>query len=200
MNTAQKNQNEMNDWTAYQSRMRQEESQRQEALRQNADTAREQGLQQVAPQAMVDTQAKEADRLNMEFTPAADKIVSDGLLSGQQNGSQVFKDALASKLSDATDKAKQRISALASLQAFGGSSGGLDYTTQKTLQDTGGKIDLANNQRTGSLGAYGAEKSVNPVQYFGNTALAGLGSLPANMVGYGMNQIGQQGGFSSFFG
>lgn len=201
MSVARKNEQAMNDWTAYQSRMRIDESRRQEDMRGRADKARQEGLQEIAPEAMVQTQANEADRLNEDLGQAADKInVSDALLSGQQSGSQVFQDTLASKLSNAATEARQRIKALASLQAFGGSSGGLDYTTQKSLQDTGNRIDLENNKRGSSLGAYGAEKAVNPKQYFGNPAVASLGSLPMNMFGYGMQQIGQGTAGSSFWG
>lgn len=201
MSVARKNEQSVNDWAAYQSRMRQEEGARQENARAQADVARQEGLQEVAPQAMIDTQASEAERLNEDLGQAADKVnVSDALLSGQKSGSQVFQDTLASKLAGAATEARSRIKALAGLQAFGGSSGGLDYTTGKLLQETGNKIDLANNKRTGSLGAYGAEKAVNPVQYFGNPLANAMGSLPANMFGYGMNQMAQGGGVSSFFG
>lgn len=198
ISTARKNEQAMNDWAAYQSRMRRQESARQEDMRQRADKARQEGLQEIAPEAMVDTQAQEAERLGDELGAAADKInVSDALLSGQQSGSQVFQDDLASKLASAATEARSRIKALAGLQAFGGSSGGLDYTTQKTLQDTGNRIDLENNKRSGSLGAYGAEKSVNPVQYFGSPVASALGSAPANAFGYGMNQLAQGGFFGA---
>lgn len=198
ISTANKNQRAMDDWTVYQNQMRRQETNRQEDMRQNADKARQEGLQEIAPEAMVQTQADEAERLNEDLGTAADKInVSDALLSGQQSGSQVFQDTLSSKLADAATQARSRIKALANLQAFGGSSGGLDYTTQKNLLDTGNRIDLENNKRSSSLGAYGAEKAVNPKQYFGNAAVSSLGSLPTNMFGYGMNQLGQSG---SFFG
>ncbi|WP_447497387.1 hypothetical protein, partial [Clostridioides difficile] len=91
------------------------------------------------------------------------------------------------------------IKALASLQAFGGSSGGLEMATQNALQKTGNKIDLANNIRSGSLSAYGSAKAVNPVQYFGGGGgqIAGmLGSLPTNLIGQGAYKAGA----GSFFG
>ncbi len=197
MNASKKQEQANNDWANYQRQQRLQESSRQDAARMQADAARVEGLKEVAPEAMVQTQANEATRLNQELQQPVDNInVSDALLSGQQRGSQVFNDALGAKLADATSKARDRIKALASLQAFGGSSGGLEMATQNALQKTGNKIDLANNIRSGSLSAYGSAKAVNPVQYFGaGQGASMIGGLSNALVGYAGQKAGTSGGF-----
>ena len=185
MNASKKQEQANNDWANYQRQQRLQESSRQDAARMQADAARVEGLKEVAPEAMVQTQANEATRLNQELQQPVDNInVSDALLSGQQRGSQ------------ATSKARDRIKALASLQAFGGSSGGLEMATQNALQKTGNKIDLANNIRSGSLSAYGSAKAVNPVQYFGaGQGASMIGGLSNALVGYAGQKAGTSGGF-----
>jgi DNA anti-recombination protein RmuC len=167
---ARKNEQAANDWAAYQQQERMAESQRQETQRKKAELARTDTLNQAKPEAMQEAQTEEASRLSEEFTSGVkdvDTTVADNLLSGQARGGQVFQDDLKSKLSSATAEAKKRIGALASLQSFGGSFGGLQTRNNEVALAGGNAIDLANNKRSGSLSAYGAAKAVNPVQYFG---------------------------------
>lgn len=201
MSLARKNERAQQEWADYQRAARIRESTRQEENRTRADAARMEGLEDIRGEKQIETQAQEAERLEDYLTtPTAEGSVSDHLLSGQQRGSEVFNETLGARLADAAAKAKERIAALARLTSFGGSSGGLPMMIQNAQQRAANAIDLANNKRSGSLSAYGAEKAVNPVQYFGGGGGAGglvsaLGSLPQNLVAQGAYSTGAGSGF-----
>lgn len=202
MSLARKNERAQQEWADYQRAARIREGMRQEENRAQADAARMEGLEQISGDKQIAAQQDEAQRLNEYLTTdTTEGNVSDNLLSGQQRGSEVFNETLGSRLADAAAKAKERIAALANLTAFGGSQGGLPMMIQNAQQQSANSIDLFNNKRSGSLSAYGAEKAVNPVQYFGGGGggagglVSALGSLPQNLVAQGAYSTGAGTGF-----
>lgn len=206
--SAQKKQeSEYNRWAQNQKKIRTQETARQEELRGKAEVAREQGVADISAENQTALQQAEAARLAAEMTgggqqpaanPMAPASVADERLTGSSGGGEVFQTDLAKKLSDAAASAKQRIGALATVNSYGGSFGGLGTVNPINQQQAGSGIDLANEMRRGSLGAYGAERNVDPKQItysnpvadvasqFLGVGLQGAGSLAAGGAGAGL--------------
>lgn len=181
-------QNAANDqWRKYQENARREEQARQEAQRQKADAARTDTLGQMTPEAQLEAQAAEEGRLKSAYAEGTNYNNADtnaALLSGQQNGGESFKADYAARLSKASVDARKRIEALARINSFGGSFGGLGNRNAETIGAGDTAINLANNIRQGSLTTYGLQKSVNPVQLPGGTDyFSGIASAAAGFAG-----------------
>ena len=86
------------------------------------------------------------------------------MFSGQQGGDVVAKTDLAKKISEASAGAQQRIKSLAKVSSYGESFGGLGTTNPLLQQEAGTGIDMANEMRRGSLGAFGVEKAKSPTR------------------------------------
>ena len=174
---AQKKQEQANNqWMQFQRQQRLAENARQEDMRQKAELARQDTVQDLSPEAQQKAQAEEQSRLEGELgakdsSTAADKAagnqadVNAALLSGQSAGGQMFMQDMASRVSKATADARGRLKALAGVQSFGGTMGGLQTRNALELQQGEQGINLQNNFRQGSLGAYGAMQAVDPIQY-----------------------------------
>jgi len=171
---AKKQANEVNTWTQQQKKFRQDEQGRQEDLRQGAEQAQQQGLEQIAGDAQAKRQGEEEARLsdylqgqgeasNVSGT-APVSMADKAMLSGQDTGEKDFKNDLAKKISEASADAKQRIGALARVGSYGGSYGGLGTTNPLFQAEAGSAIDRQNEFRRGSLGAYNVERAITPVQ------------------------------------
>jgi hypothetical protein len=195
-----------NEWAAQQSKNRALENSRQEGFRKDAQAAQQQGLQDVGADAQKRAQETEEQRLGDYLQgkdqqaapdPSAPISIADKTLSGQQDtgagpGDQ-FQSDLATKINQATAASKQRIQALARVSSYGGSQGGLDTVTSEALRKSGSGIDVTNDLRRGSLGAYGIEQAVNPKQIsYTPSPLAGVASS--------LFSIGTQGLGSMFAG
>jgi hypothetical protein len=192
----QSKQNDANtQWVAYQNRMRQQEDGRQDDLRKQAEAARQGQLDTLGADKQGAAQTQEADRLNTSMTQGmtapTSATVSDKLLSGQASGGQEFKDDAAARIAGATAAARNRIKALANIQSYGGSFNGLQTQNRINFQNTDNQLGLVNDERNGSLKAFGVEQQVEPLHYqagpnlFGSLAGA-LGSIAGNRMGSAM--------------
>jgi hypothetical protein len=211
--SAQKSQEaEYQQWAAMQSRNRALENQRQEAMREQATGSAQQAISELeaenAKKNIGDEQTRLAQYLegkdasggDLPSTTSAPISQADRALSGQnQSDDPLFKSTLAQKLSDATKDSKNRIAALAKVQSYGGSSGGFQQNAKAALGEAGRGIDLVNNARRGSLGAYQTEQAVNPRQMsYTPSPFASLASTALSIGAQGLgNQYG--GGLGSMF-
>jgi len=177
MRKAQKKQeDEVHIWQQQQKKDRAAEQIRQEQSRQEADKARVAGLDALSADEQNKRQAEEEDRLGKFLqgqgdaamaTPEAGAPIAtadSAMLSGQQGGDTVASNDLAKKISEAASGAGQRIKSLAKVSSFGDSFGGLQTVNPMLQAATGGEIDKFNEFRRGSLGAFGTERAVEPVQ------------------------------------
>jgi hypothetical protein len=192
-----KQEKEYNAWASYQKQIRGQENVRQEDLRKQAETSRQQGVQAISAEQQQAAQAAEQERLAALMTgegdlqptpnPTVPLSVADPTLSGSSGGGEVFQSDLAKKLSDAAASAKQRIGALATVNSYGGSYGGLGTVNPLAQQESGSGIDLANEMRRGSLSAYGTERNVDPKQISYSNPIADIAS---QFLGVGLQGIG----------
>jgi len=196
MSAAKKQESAVNAWQAKQKNFRDIESQRQEGLRKDADAARVAGLDKLSREQQDAARKTEEERLTNYLTGGAEGeaagepppiSVADAELSGQSGGDQNFKTDMAKKINEATTDARQRIARLATVSAYGNSSGGLGRTNQNALLESGRAIDRANNARQGSLAAFGTEKNIRPVEmsYSAPFADAFSTALQAGSAGLG---------------
>ena len=171
MNAQQKQEDEYAKWVDYQKRIQQQETQRQEEMRGKAEVARQQGVEDVSAQNQAALQTEEAGRLGDLYSEQgagatmAPAAAADAALAGQQGASgDLFQQDLARGIADAARSAKQRIGALATVNSFGGSFGGLGTVNPLNQARSGSEIDFANDLRRGSLAAFETEKAVPPKQ------------------------------------
>lgn len=180
-------------WMAYQKKARDEENARQEDMRKKADAARAAQLDTLNPQNQQNVQTAESDRLNTAMTNGQPtsydaNTIGNKLLGGQNLASNDYKQSVADKVSTATAAARNRIKALADIQSYGGSFGGLQTTNRENFANSDNAIGLQNDMRNGSLKTYGVEQSVEPVRYYAGQNVAGaiagtLGSIAGNRIG-----------------
>jgi hypothetical protein len=181
-----KQEKEYKSWAAQQSMNRANENARQDELRRGANAATDQATQDLGAENQKRVQGEEEARLTDYLQgkdqqahpdPSAPVSVADKTLSGQEGGGDQFQTDLAQKINAASAASKQRIAALAKVSSYGGSYGGLDQNASTALGTSGRAIDMANDLRKGSLGAYGAEQAVNPKQIsYTPSPLAGMAS------------------------
>jgi len=196
-----KQQAEVSAWQQQQKKDRQAEQVRQEQLRTEADKARVAGLQEVSGEAQSKRQAEEEARLAEYLAGKGEASVAtpetgapiaaadQAMLSGQQGGDALVQTDLAKKISEASSGAMQRIGALAKVSSFGESFGGLGTMNPLIQQQTGQDIDQFNEFRRGSLGAFGTEKAVEPVQVsWSPSPLADIFSTALSVGAQGMGQ------------
>lgn len=194
---ARKQEEAYNQWATNQKQIRAQENVRQDELRGKAEAAQQKGVADISADAQAKAQAEEQARLAALLseqgavtptgTPTAPAAVADAALSGQQYGGEVFQSDLARGIADAAASAKQRIGALATVQSYGGSFGGLGTRNPLVQQEAGSGIDLANAGRKGSLGAYEAERAVDPMQISYSNPVADIAS---QFLGVGMSGLG----------
>lgn len=172
MSAQKKQEKEYNAWTQYQNKVRAEENVRQEQLRGKAEESRQKGVEDISAESQKERQAAEEARLGeylADQDPAqeGEPVIStaDASLSGQASADPQFQTDLAKKINEASTDAKKRMEALAGVQSFGGSFGGLGTTNPLLLQEAGSGIDAANEMRRGSLAAFGTEQNVDPMQF-----------------------------------
>ena len=198
-NAADQQKKAYDDWAAQQHANRVAAEQKDEQDRQQAQTAQQQGLQDVNAKSQTADQTAEQARLNdylqgksaasTESNPSPVTAVSDARLSGQQGGDQVFQSDLSSKLDQASADSKKRIAALATVGSYGGSFGGLDNSVSEAFAKSGGGIDEANDFRKGDMAVYGTQQNVNPLQYtFNPGPLPGASSAALQ---YGTQGVGK---------
>jgi len=199
MNAQNKQEDEYNAWAAQQSKNRNAENVRQEGMRQQAEAARQQGVQDIGAEEQKKRQAEEEARLGKYLQGQDQQAAADpsatpvsaadkNLLSGQGAGEPQFQSDLAAKISSASASAAQRIKALATTSSYGGSFGGLDTTNQEALATSGRGIDKENDFRRNSLKVYGIEQDVNPKQIsYTPSPIAGISQT---LLGLGTQGLG----------
>lgn len=174
-------------WRNYQEQQRREEQARQEEQRMKADAVRTDTLGQMSAENQMEAQGAEEARLADAYGQDANynkADTNDLLLSGQEQGGDAVKADFASRLSKASVDARKRIEALARINSYGGSFGGLANRNAETLAAGDQGIQLANNIRQGSLSTFGLAKNVAPMQLSGGTDyLSGIAGAAAGFAG-----------------
>jgi hypothetical protein len=194
-------------WVAYQRQQAQEEMARDEANRQKAANAAQATQQQISAPEQKQQQQTEETRLTTQLMPKdlqdaahTGQIPGDILLSGQQNSAAPVQQAIAGQINDATQAARQRIAALATIQSYGGSQFGLQNTVNQAFQTGNQGIDLSSNFRRGDLSAYGAAKNVEPLHIVATPSpWGGIANALAGVAGkaFGGGGFGGGGGVTN---
>jgi hypothetical protein len=178
-----------NQWLAYQRQKARQENIRQEMMRQRAETALKGSEEKLNPLEQEKARQGEEQRLTTEFTPKDmfdqhPELIGDKLLSGQTGGADIVQSDLAGRLKNAATEARARIANLAAIQSYGGSSFSLANRANDILGTSLQDIRLQGNLRQGSLTAYQAEKSVEPIRYErGSSSAGGIAQGAAGLAG-----------------
>jgi len=190
-------------WLAYQRRKAAEESARQERMHQIADVARNQTLDKMTGPEQKKAQTEEQQRVVGEIATmtgvpseeqlAGDKALQFGLPGAFQNVSPEAKAGYYQAMTQASREARQRIANLATVASFTSSENNLANRAGNLFTQSGNVIKMQGDMRQGSLGAYAAEKQVEPIKYtmgggggaFGGIA-QGLAGGAGRMIGAGM--------------
>lgn len=111
----------------------------------------------------------------------------DPRIAGSSQGGDVFQADLAAKLGAAAQAARSQNNALATINSYGGSYGGLGTVNPLIMQKSADAIDLWNNMRKGDLAVWDVEKRVPAAQYAykGSPASALAGLFPSGMKNMG---------------
>ena len=184
------------------------ENARQDQLRSEAIKSQQKGVEDLSSDSQKAAQAAEATRLESALAgeeataPGANtaQATADAAITGGGYGGDVYQEDFAKQLSDAMASAKDRTKALATMQSYGDSFGGLGVRNPILLGEAGAGIDEANFKRRGSLSAYGTEQAVDPMQISYSNPIADIAS---SFLGVGMQGVGTaaaNGGVSSIFG
>jgi hypothetical protein len=193
-NAVKKQENLNNQWMAMQQQQRRQEEARQEQLRGQAEAARAATVQDMSGENQSAAQQEEAARLQEKLggnDPAADPNASAeqaganaALLEGKAMGGREFNADMGARISKATADARSRIRALAQVQSFGGTKGGLQTRNALELNEGEQGINLANNLRQGSLSAFQAVQNIEPVKLNPvSNPWGGVASALGGMVG-----------------
>lgn len=198
MSAQKKQQDAVNSWQIKQKQFRDQEKVRQEKFRDQSTAAREAGLNALAPDAQQQQQEDEANRLGQYFAgdePAAEgqaptSVADNAMLAGQELAPSSFQSDLARKIAETTGDARNRMAALARVASYGGSRGSGAVANAIAQGRTGQEIDKVNAQREGSLGAFGIEKAIDPLQVsYTPSPLAGLFSTALSFGAQGMGNM-----------
>jgi hypothetical protein len=205
-----KQESEYNAWAEMQRKNRANENARQASLRDSAIASQQKGVADLSAESQKAAQDVEATRLESALageTPDtaganAAAATADAAITGGEYGGDVYQEDFAKQLSDAMASAKDRTKALATMQSFGDSFGGLGVRNPIALGQSGAGIDEANFKRAGSQSAYGIEQAVDPTQISYSNPIADIASsfLGVGMQGLGAAAGGAGGGVSSIFG
>jgi len=189
-----------NDWVAWQRQKAREEDARQDQMRQRAEAARQEALLQHKPEDQAKAQGEEEQRVKDVITPKDmvdenPELIGDKLLSGQKGGDVGVQQNIAEQVTNASRDARARIAALATLQSYGPSSFSLANRSNNIFQTGANQIQLIGDERQGSLGAYGAEKQVQPRQIQATPSIwgglaSGLASIAGKSFGGGGGRFG----------
>lgn len=177
-------------WEKYQNERRDHFAALEDQKRADAEARLDENLETQTEEAAQETVDTEAASLADAFAAGVPASPDDIRLSGQDAGqSKVFDAELASKLSDATASAKDRIAAMAKATAYGGGSmGGLGLTTQLGNMDAATDINALNDERRGNLMSGSRYTTVSPMIHgyadpSGTAFLEGLGTLGTQVGG-----------------
>jgi hypothetical protein len=196
--SAQKRQQqEVQAWQREQKRARDTESLRQESLRQEAEATRQVGVGKLSAEEQKKAQEAEAARLETELTgqgmtaapEAVAPISASDVAIAKESAGQNYKSDLAAAINSATKGARQRLGALADISAYGESFGGMGTRAKEALAASGADINMFNEFRRGSLGAFGVEQNIDPVQLSsGESPMADLFSTALQVGAQGLGK------------
>jgi len=173
-NAVKKQENANTQWMLMQQQERRREQARQEQLRNQAESARAATVQDMTAENQNAAQAQEQTRLQTalggdEPPPGTEPSATEAqagtnaaLLEGRALGGQEFNADMGARISKATADARSRLRALAQVQSFGGTQGGLQTRNALELNEGEQGINLSNNLRQGSLSAFGATQAIEP--------------------------------------
>lgn len=194
-------QNANNQWVAQQQAFRSNFLNQDSALRDQANNARENTLNQISPATVKANQQTEQQRLDTQFTggggqPAGySPVTASGAAVSGGAADTTTKSDLASQVNQATAAARSRISALATAQSYGGSQFGFGTSVPLALQSGSQQIGLASAERGNLAQTYGVEQQIQPLHYImgPNAGLAGsVASSLASVAGRGLGYAGAQ--------
>jgi hypothetical protein len=193
--------NANDEWVAQQEAFRKQFLDQDSALRDQANKARTDTLNQISPATVKANQATEQQRLDTQFTggggqPAGySPVTASGAAISGGAADTTTKNDLAKQVNQATAAARSRISALATAQSYGGSQFGFGTSVPLALQSGSQGIGLASAQRGNIAQSYGVEQQIQPLHYVmgPNAGLAGgvanaLASVAGKGIGYGAAQ------------
>lgn len=192
-----KQQDANDQWVAYQNNIHRQQAAAEDIARQKAESARQDTLTKVDPQAQQQTVTDEQARLNTLYNqknPYSGRDPNDPgsyATSGEQTGpgSGDFMANLTKSVSQASQQARTRLSNLATAGAYGGTFGGLATTTPIAFQQGAQQIQLENDIRQGNLKTYGVQQQVQPIKYelgSGTSALGGIAGALGKIAGSGI--------------
>jgi len=177
-------------WVAWQRQQAALENERQDQLRQRAEAARVDALDKMSADKQKQALTDESSRVQQEITPTniqpdqGPQLIGDALLSGQQNMDPAITADISSQINDAAKNARSRIAALATLQSYGPSQFSIQNRANDIFRTAGNEIQIAGDERQGSLAAYEAAKQVQPVHYSASPSLwGGIASGLASAAG-----------------
>lgn len=200
-------QNANNQWVAEQQAYRKNFLDQDTALRNQANTAREQTLNQISPTNVKQNIQTEQQRLDTQFTgggnPNYSPVTASGAAISGGAADTTTKSDLAKQVNDATAAARSRISALATAQSYGGSQFGFGTSVPLALQSGSQQIGLASAERGNLAQTYGVEQQIQPLHYImgPQAGLAGtVANTLASVAGKGLGYAGAQSTLSGVTG
>jgi hypothetical protein len=203
---AMNKQNEANaQWVAYQRREREQAMARDEQMRQKSESARQDTLNQLTPDAQKAAQDTEQQRLTKDLTPTnlqgPTPAVGDELLAGLKGADPAVTQDLTKRINNAAVQARTRIANLATVQSYGGSQFGLQNRAQDLFNQSGENIRLWSDERQGNLAALGVATNVEPEKFQATpSAWGGIAGSLAGLAGKGLTTPNISGGGNTFFG
>jgi hypothetical protein len=203
---AMNKQNEANaQWVAYQRREREQAMARDEEMRVKSESARQDTLNQLTPDAQKAAQDTEQQRLTKDLTPTnlqgEQPVVGDELLAGTKGADPLVTQDLTKRVNNAAVQARTRIANLATVQSYGGSQFGLQNRAQDLFNKSGENIRLWSDERQGNLAALSVATNVEPEKFQASPSpFGGIAGSLASLAGKGLTTPNIGGGGSGFFG
>lgn len=188
-------------WQQEQRQMREAERIKQEGLHDEAEAARQKGVEALGAENQKTVQSEEEARLGKYLTgedqnpsqatgTAPVSIADKALTDVSQNAAPEYTSYLGKKINEATKASRERMKALATVQSYGGSYGGLATQNPLALAEAGGGIDQFNNARAGSLNIHQLEKQIPPAQVNATPSpMAALFSTALSLGSQGLGNI-----------
>jgi hypothetical protein len=165
--TARKQQQANEQWVAFQDAQKRRFEQREDENRDRAVEKLNENLEQGTGEARMQQIEDESARLTDQYTEGLPDVASDLIANAQMPGrSEVFDEALASSLADATNSARERIKAMATATAYGsGSRGSMGLLESIRNADTATDIGAINQSREGDTNVLRRYQQIQPKQY-----------------------------------
>ena len=184
-----------NQWLAYQNNKNRQFETREDANRKQAQAELDANLANADGESREEVIANESDRLAEDFSSNLPEVADAIRGSGQDSGtSQVFDDALARSVGNATKEAKERMKAMATTMAYGsGSMGGMGMTDMLRNVDTSNTLSGINDQRRGDIGILQRYQQVQPevLEYQQSPLVPIMNAAGSFFLGGGAQNLGK---------